>query len=394
MSPLEGLSGVVGRGIAVEGQRRRSEAEKADMRAKLSQAAKFMSSNNHSGLINLMVQNPGLRDHLSKVAEDKTGMNEAQRKQEKAQRIQTYRNALISGNPKEVIKRQIASMQQSGQDTKSLEALLNSTDEEIKDVMLSGLAVEQPAAAQAYLAANKKPEKKYSQGSGIMAGYAFDPSTGKYTIDSDFQAMLQSNAAKMAAKEKLGAKDVAGINDKVTALTKDVLAIHGAAKSLEGLKELSTPAAKVAAVFKFMKALDPTSTVRESELGMVYSAEGAAQGLANQINKLLGEGAISEAGFDDIINTSRNMANSAIESSRTAVSDYLSVIEDNLTPKQLQRMNARVPDMFEVQGGEDEQPGAELPPTNAQGWPLMTDAQGNQAYVGPNNEVEEVQSGI
>ena len=32
-----------------------------------------------------------------------------------------------------------------------------------------------------------------------------------------------------------------------------------------------------------------------------------------------------------------------------------------------------------------------LPPTNAKGWKLMKDAQGNQAYVGPNNEIEEVQ---
>lgn len=32
-----------------------------------------------------------------------------------------------------------------------------------------------------------------------------------------------------------------------------------------------------------------------------------------------------------------------------------------------------------------------LPPTNKQGWQLMTDANGNKAYVGPNGEIEEVQ---
>jgi hypothetical protein len=31
-----------------------------------------------------------------------------------------------------------------------------------------------------------------------------------------------------------------------------------------------------------------------------------------------------------------------------------------------------------------------LPETNAKGWGLMTDAQGNKAYVGPNGEIEEV----
>lgn len=36
-------------------------------------------------------------------------------------------------------------------------------------------------------------------------------------------------------------------------------------------------------------------------------------------------------------------------------------------------------------------PPAALPPVNGKGWKLMKDAAGNRAYVGPNNEVEEVQ---
>jgi hypothetical protein len=39
----------------------------------------------------------------------------------------------------------------------------------------------------------------------------------------------------------------------------------------------------------------------------------------------------------------------------------------------------------------DEKPKTkELPPTNAKGWRLMTDKNGRKAYVGPNNEIEEV----
>ena len=34
--------------------------------------------------------------------------------------------------------------------------------------------------------------------------------------------------------------------------------------------------------------------------------------------------------------------------------------------------------------------GGDLPPQNAQGWQLMTDKNGNRAYVGPNGEIEEV----
>lgn len=41
----------------------------------------------------------------------------------------------------------------------------------------------------------------------------------------------------------------------------------------------------------------------------------------------------------------------------------------------------------------DGKPGStakQLPATNAKGWVLMTDANGNRAYVGPNNQIEEV----
>lgn len=41
--------------------------------------------------------------------------------------------------------------------------------------------------------------------------------------------------------------------------------------------------------------------------------------------------------------------------------------------------------------GISDQPQAEAPQANQKGWPLMIDAAGNRAYVGPNGEVEEVQ---
>ena len=40
--------------------------------------------------------------------------------------------------------------------------------------------------------------------------------------------------------------------------------------------------------------------------------------------------------------------------------------------------------------GGGQQSAAKLPETNAKGWRLMIDANGNRAYVGPNNEIEEV----
>lgn len=41
-------------------------------------------------------------------------------------------------------------------------------------------------------------------------------------------------------------------------------------------------------------------------------------------------------------------------------------------------------------GGGQQQDQQNIPTRNAQGWQLMTDAQGNRAYVGPNGEIEEI----
>lgn len=42
----------------------------------------------------------------------------------------------------------------------------------------------------------------------------------------------------------------------------------------------------------------------------------------------------------------------------------------------------------DIRGGKKSS--ASIPPTNAKGWKLHVDANGNKAYVGPNNEIEEV----
>ena len=190
-------------------------------------------------------------------------------------------------------------------------------------------------------------KKGFEQAKGKgLTGYVFNKDTGEYSINEGLKRTLINDANNLAGKDQLDAKDVAGINDKITSLISGVRNISEAASTLAALESSATPASKLAAVFKFMKAMDPTSTVRESEQGQVYAAEGAAKGIANRINAFLGKGGLSEEGFRDLVNTSRVIANSAIDSSRTTVADYLGPIEDNLTPKQAQKIKDRVPKTF------------------------------------------------
>ena len=78
--------------------------------------------------------------------------------------------------------------------------------------------------------------------------------------------VLEDKAAAAIAKgTPLDAKDRQGINKDVTTLIKDTVSINKTAKDLSNLKKLGGGPASIALVFKFMKALDPQSVVRESE---------------------------------------------------------------------------------------------------------------------------------
>lgn len=144
----------------------------------------------------------------------------------------------------------------------------------------------------------------------------------------------------------IDAKGRRSINSDVTGLIKESVAIHSAAKSLEGLESLGSAAARLAAVFKFMKALDPTSVVRETEQGQVYAASGAASQLAGQLNSILGKGKLTDAGFKDLVATSKNIANSSLTSSQGAVSSYLDTYENTLPNSFKSRLASRLPDLF------------------------------------------------
>ena len=194
---------------------------------------------------------------------------------------------------------------------------------------------------------DKAPELK--QGTGSMSGYSFNPSTGEYSIDPKLKAQMDADKAKAQKQAgQLTPKDIAGVNDKVTALTKDVRGIVASAKSLDGLKTRGSAASKLAAVFKFMKTLDPTSVVRESEQGQVYAAQGAAAALAGKLNQLIGEGALTEQGFQDVVDTAKTLANSAVEASQGEVASYLDVLADKITVSDYNKLKARVPELIDI----------------------------------------------
>lgn len=152
-------------------------------------------------------------------------------------------------------------------------------------------------------------------------------------------------AARNIDKPKLEIGDLKGINADITGFTKGTEEINKAYNALSSLQEKATPTDQLAAVFKFMKALDPTSSVRESEQGQVYDAQGAAKGIAAKLNQLIGQGGITEENFQDIVGTAYKLASSDVEDTASQVSRYLDTYEGRMSGSQRSKFEGRIPNV-------------------------------------------------
>jgi len=224
-------------------------------------------------------------------------------------------------------------------------------------------------------------------------GLVFNKTQGVYTIDP-VAVRRQEQIADAAARRKaltgknLDFKDKQGLNKDVTSILKDTVGISRSAEELNNLQKLNSPAAKLGAVFKFMKSLDPTSVVRESEQGQVYSAQGAGAQIAGALNQLIGTGQLTNKGFADLVRTAQTIANTNIDSVNGEVTNLLSSFGDSIPEKFKSDVLKRVPRPFRIAPRPEDaqtittQPRQVITPTQTVAPPPATnrirfDAQGN-----------------
>lgn len=177
-----------------------------------------------------------------------------------------------------------------------------------------------------------------------MPGMVFNATKGTYSSDQ------QTLERAIELKEKDGilkGKDLQSVNKDVTAMVAEPTKIVNAARDLRILRKNNNPSDQLAAIFKFMKAQDPASVVREGEQEMLQKTGGKWDWLVGQWQSAKGEGMITETTFDNIIETADNMAYEASRASGESLAGYLDVLEDNLTAKSYQRLMARVPKLEE-----------------------------------------------
>jgi len=193
-----------------------------------------------------------------------------------------------------------------------------------------------------------KEATKYQQGTGEMAGHVFNPDTGTFSINPEIRAKMD------VAKENpdLEFKDIQGLNKDFTALTKDTKLIRNTAEDLSKLSKMvgadgnvSGPSS-IAMVFKFMKALDPTSVVRESEFATAENSSGVPENMRNMYNKLMSGGKLGTKQVEEFVATAKGLANSAIDSSSTEIENYLNTFGNTVPVATRKSLLKRIPARF------------------------------------------------
>jgi hypothetical protein len=294
---------------------------------------------------------------LAKKMLEGVGISDKRRGQDAASyALSAYQNIDNPAAFVDLTKSRIDYLKSQGRDAKESEAVLQKYLSGDKESVRSGTKILASSLAnQGYL-----DKDLYAQVFGIQA--PISPAQ-QAQLDLDKQRIglqreglgLQREgleidrlkATQKATPKPLDASDIKGISQDVSTLLKETNLVHRAAKSLEALEDRGSPLSQTAAVFQFMKSLDPTSAVRETEQGQVYDAQGAASGIAAKLNKLIGEGGLTKEGFKDIVDTSKALANSAIDASERQIGDYLTPYGETIPENFKSSISKRVPSRFE-----------------------------------------------
>lgn len=203
------------------------------------------------------------------------------------------------------------------------------------------------------------------QGQGEMAGYVFDPNTGKFTVDQAARQAYINAKTKQESGEPLGLKDMVTLNKEISTITKDATMIHRTAQDLDKLSKLGGGPASISMVYKFMKSLDPTSVVREGEFATAANSGGVPEAVLNFYNKVRTGERLPEPVIQEFVNTAKQLANTAVDSAEVEVNDYLNTFGDKFDKGFAERLKGRVPKRFEVKGAPSDKPLAQQAPQQA-----------------------------
>ena len=249
---------------------------------------------------------------------------------------------------------------------------------------------------------------KFEVKDGQIINLTTDPETGKTTgvaepitgLKKTLKERLELEKLKLdvaAARQKLlnrtdeplAFKDQRGLQSDISTMIKEPLAVRKSAARLANISRTKSPTDQLAAIFTFMKSLDPASVVREGEQEQARRTGGITDSLIGFANQIQGEGGLPPKVFDDMVLTAKRLANQAISDSETQISSFLNTFGDVITPSFRNATLKRLPGMFSVPGTEPITADTPAPPAAAEVPPPVTEAAQVFSLALPEGVTEE-----
>lgn len=172
---------------------------------------------------------------------------------------------------------------------------------------------------------NQASEANTIRGQNIAASNAAASRAQQAQFHSDNVALkLQELSAKQQEQGKIDPKLVRDLNSDLNGFSKNYSAMRGAADNLQALGKRNTPAAQLGMIFNYMKSLDPQSVVREGEQVQVKRTDGIFGTMSNYVSQLSNGKMLNDGQVNDLINTSKLMANTEGKKFNQQMDDYLS----------------------------------------------------------------------
>ncbi|EKF8309631.1 phage DNA ejection protein [Escherichia coli] len=177
---------------------------------------------------------------------------------------------------------------------------------------------------------------------------------------------LQELGMKQQESGKIDPKLVRDLNSDINGFSKNYSAMRSAADNLQALGKRNTPAAQLGMIFNYMKSLDPQSVVREGEQVQVKRTDGIFGTLGNYVSQLSNGKMLNNEQVQDLINTSKLMANTEGEKFNQQMDDYLSTYGDSLPSGLTKQLQSRKAKLYEDIQQPAQQQSNNQQPTNTQ----------------------------
>lgn len=289
------------------------------------------------------------------------------------------------GSAVELLQNRAADIERLGGDPSDTLGQLNLLQSELQDTtgsggfleqfLLAGNVLDDRAVDRGFLPALDKPEQdKFISQSKITGKVLVKDPSGRFVtrdveglepeqipdkflkIEKGQVFMRRPNGEVFAQPIKdfvqkddaVDLKALAPINKSVGALVKDAASSRAAAGALARLSLSASATDKLAAVFKFMKSLDPQSVVREGEQAQAVSTGGATDVMIGFVNQLRGEGKLSQKSLDNMVLTAKRLANQASTDAQETVTSYLGGFGSRLNEQTKKDLLGRIPPLFIV----------------------------------------------